>query len=250
MNKLLKFVAYSSIFLSTSVFANQYIIGIEGGASTLGLPSQANYDSNELLPNQPVPSYQDYAVHEGDGNTLGWRVYAGYNFDLSSNFSIAPELGYGDSTPFTFEDTRYLYNSYPFEPVDYFYTWSATWHSAYIDLLVSGHYKLGTHFSLLGKLGIATLMQHVIWQVTRVDIPASSTPDLLDHGSSMLTKLAPEAAIGMNYQWSSGIGLSLTYSQIFADSIGDSESDLSNISAKGRKVASISNVLVGLSYSF
>jgi outer membrane immunogenic protein len=98
-----------------------------------------------------------------------------------------------------------------------------------LDLLGVAKYTFNSGFSLFAKAGGAYVHQTVTGSVDGTSFSTSES------GSA----IAPELALGMGYQFNSGVALNLTADTIFAG--GPSNSN---------PVATVNSMLLGLSYRF
>jgi hypothetical protein len=240
MKTFIKLIILNIVFLSGCVLATgQYHFTLQGGVGGQDLPTAAqDYDV--------LPRIYQNPYNQGDNGYWVWRIAGGYAVDMTSKFSLGYDLGYANLSNNTFQDIE-MDND-----ISNMYTWTAKWRASYLDLLVTTKYKFTSHFSLLGDLGVAEIMQKVSWQLMQTQFPrvrSGPIENQLGAASTMTSKLAPEIAFGFAYQIFTHLDLSFTYHYIFADNIGFSESELSGIT-NSHKVATISNTFLGVNFLF
>ena len=199
-------------FESNSNTQGHPYVGFEIGMGGLNTPDiDANTPASK---NAAVSGLNTDEEHQG----FGYHVYGGYLFNINNRLSIGPEVGYAMPTDNTYTATV---NSLTL-PISVIYS------PSYIDILASAKLNISPKFSMIAKLGFASVTQKI---------------DVAILGKSQGQETAPEGVIGIAYNVNSNISLTANIDQVFTD--GMTKQDYLNPD----EFASITTYNVGMTYT-
>lgn len=174
----------------------------------------------------------DYSDGSGPYNEVSIRSGAAYR--LAGGYLWGQDqLNYGVEAGYSsYPDNEYTVNVYG-------YSLTETYKGHYIDLLGVAKYNFSSNSEsglyVIGKVGAALVSQK--FEVSDNYGYASYTDDKQE--------VKPEAALGIGYDFNKNVSLDLTFNHVFAD-----QADPNGSESDATQIASVSTLLVGLTYHF
>ena len=200
-------------YASNNDTQGQPYVGFELGMGGLDTPSIDSHTPAKS--NGSVTAFQEDEIHQG----FGYHVYGGYLFTINNRLSFGPEVGYAKPTDNTYTATFGALAA----PISVIYS------PSYIDILGSAKLKLNSHFSVIAKIGFASVTQKI---------------DVAILGVSQGQETAPEMVLGAAYDVNSNISLTANVDKVFTD--GMTKTDYLNPD----EFASITTYNLGMTYAF
>lgn len=201
---------FCSIFFINVYASHLYVTG-QGGVGGM------------LTSNYPGTSATDQYQKISKRNGLAWRVAAGFLRDYDRNKSIGVEMGY-ESYP------KNIYTRTVFPAI------VDTYRGSHIDLLGVGAYQLKHGFSLLGKLGVAYVRQKFNGDIDVFGVFEQRT----------LKEFHPKAAIGVIYNASQIMAITMVVDYVFAGRAKPDDRDYDDVT----EVSSTSTVMLGVNLNY
>lgn len=205
-------MAKTTFTSNTDTQGNPYV-GFELGMGGLDTPDISA--DTPASTNTSITGFNLDEKHQG----FGYHIYGGYLFNVNNRLSVGPEVGYAMPTENTYTATI---NSLAL-PISVIYT------PTYIDLLASAKLKLSSRFSMIAKLGVASVTQKI---------------DVAILGVSQGQEIAPEGVLGAAYDVNDSISLTANVDKVFTD--GMTKKNYLNPD----EFASITTYNLGMTYAF
>ena len=190
---------------------NQFKVEIQGGYGGMDLPSSSDVFGSRT------------------NSGFSGRASVGMNFALTPSFLLGPEVGYAMLPSVKYNNSNSLFGA------------SSKWSANYADALAAAQFNITPQFAFLAKAGVAWINQNV-------EVDVSGAGHDVEAGTTNNTKYVPEAVVGLGFKPSNNFMVTLTYSHLFAD--GTISDSIDNMTGNSEKVASIGNVMLGLSFLF
>jgi hypothetical protein len=208
---------------STTSYAKQgFIVGVDGGVDALLAPD-IQYLSSEK---------EDGGTHK----PWGWGTHVGYDFQITPDLLIGPELGYKN-----FNQSKHfkmLYIKY-----DESYKQNA------LDLLIGTHYYVYQGFNIFGKLGAAYVTSNTIDLTCSYSNNKNNMVTYIQPKHGHAHKIEPEFVLGIGYTFLEHIDTHLAFTYIGGDSHQIKVRYNDNYLSKARIYAS-GALMLGVSYKF
>ncbi|ALA24729.1 hypothetical protein AVI51_01470 [Piscirickettsia salmonis] len=216
MKTVLKLTAMTALLISTSALATK-----SGAYIGLNL-GYGGMDTAQLTKN----SFRNEVSSSASLRGFAGRINAGYLWSQSSlNYGI--ELGYA-----TYANNQYSALGKNGEKYNF------TYKGYNIDLLGIAQYNFSPNWNILAKAGVAYVSQ------------TTSGSNEFSHVFANKSKLLPEVALGLGYEFTNGIGLNLTASHIFGNQSTFAGNNNQTIKNNLNKVSPVDMVTVGVNYNF
>ena len=185
-----------------------FYAGIQLGSSSM------SFDSPD------VPSYYTITSKTDSARAATARIFGGYLYNITNKFQAGAELGNSGINSFKYKleiNGRTVQDELKI---------------SYVDFLGVAKYNFAKRFNVLGKAGVAYVLQK----------ETLSSHFVHNDKNKTTSNFVPKIALGINFDINKNISLDLTYAHVFGSKI--------KAFAYKDKITSIDSILLGATYRF